>query len=580
MPKDRTDSAALRVSLGQYSTSGAKPENQDFYGALVPEGSALAFKGVVAAIADGISTSDISRDAAEVAIGSFLSDYYATPDSWTVKTAGTRVIQACNAWLYGRNASLTDINKGRVCTFSALILKGQDAHVFHIGDSQIARLDGGGLEPITRSHQVSLADGDSYLGRALGISNFADLDYHSFPVSVGDVFVLTTDGIHDVLSGGQIAKHLASPDLDQLGLDEAAQNIAGQAFDQGSTDNQTVQIVRVDHLHSADSLSDSISVQNLPIAQRPQPGDVLDGFTIIRQFQVSARSYVYLAKTPTGEKAVLKIPASETAADADYMRRFQMEDWILRLISSAHVLKPMDTDIPRSALFVATEFIDGVSLRQWMTDTPNPDLTQLRDMAEQIVAGLRAIHRREMLHQDVRPENIMIDTEGVVKIIDLGSALVCGVEEASPGVLGPQPGTHQYTAPEYFLQDPVSWRSDQFSLGVILYEMLTGRLPYGAQVAKIHSRRDQARLIYRPARDEGASLPGWIDAALAKATHPDPLMRYDALSEFLVDLQRPSAAWATRQHVPLIKRNPTRFWQWVSAVLALICWALIAQIYL
>ena len=206
-----------------------------------------------------------------------------------------------------------------------------------------------------------------------------------------------------------------------------------------------------------------------------------------------------------------------------------------------------------------------------MTDKGHPDLSQFRNLADQIIRGLRAIHRREMVHQDVRPENIMIDRDGTVKIIDLGSVMVAGVEEAAPGLLGPLPGTHQYTAPEYFLDDPVSWRSDQFSLGVILYEMLTGRLPYGTDVAKIASRRDQARLTYRPARDEDAALPGWIDAALKRATHPDPLMRYDALSEFLTDLQRPSRAWLSRQHVPLMERNPVRFWQWTSAILALLC---------
>lgn len=140
------------------------------------------------------------------------------------------------------------------------------------------------------------------------------------------------------------------------------------------------------------------------------------------------------------------------------------------------------------------------------------------------------------------------------------------------------PGTHQYTAPEYFLGDPVSWRSDQFSLGVILYEMLTGRLPFGTDVAKISTRRDQARLTYRPARDEDAALPGWMDMALKRATHPDPLKRYDALSEFLADLQRPSRDWQARKHVPLIEQNPLRFWQGATALLAMLCILLAAII--
>lgn len=117
----------------------------------------------------------------------------------------------------------------------------------------------------------------------------------------------------------------------------------------------------------------------------------------------------------------------------------------------------------------------------------------------------------------------------------------------------------------------VSWRSDQFALAVIGYEMLTGRLPYGAQVARVRSRRDQQRLTCRPARDDETGVPDWMDAALRRALHPDPLRRYDALSEFLADLHRPGAGWQAGRHVPLAERNPVRFWQGVSTLLAVLC---------
>ena len=147
-----------------------------------------------------------------------------------------------------------------------------------------------------------------------------------------------------------------------------------------------------------------------------------------------------------------------------------------------------------------------------------------------------------------------------------------------PGMLGELPGTYQYTAPEYFSGDAISWRSDQYALGAIAYEMLTGRLPYGTQVARIASRRDQMRLTYRPARDNDSPVPAWMDQALRRATHPDPLRRYDALSEFVTDLSRPGAAWRATRHVPLAERNPIRFWQSVSAILAVLCLALAVQL--
>ena len=120
----------------------------------------------------------------------------------------------------------------------------------------------------------------------------------------------------------------------------------------------------------------------------------------------------------------------------------------------------------------------------------------------------------EMLHQDIRPDNIMIDKTGTVKIIDFGSTRVQGVVEAAPSadrddILG----TAQYTAPEYFLGESGTSRSDIFSLGVITYQMLTGRLPYGAEVAKTRTKSQQRKLRYalrarRQPRNSGVDRRG------------------------------------------------------------------------
>ena len=159
-----------------------------------------------------------------------------------------------------------------------------------------------------------------------------------------------------------------------------------------------------------------------------------------------------------------------------------------------------------------------------MIDNPKPDLETVRGIVEQIAKGLRAFHRKEMLHQDLRPDNVMIDKTGTVKIIDFGSTRIAGVVEAAPptdrdDILG----TAQYTAPEYFLGEGGSPRSDMFSLGVITYQMLTGRLPYGAEVARARTRSQFSKLRYRSALDDNREIPAWIDGALRRAVHPDPL---------------------------------------------------------
>jgi serine/threonine protein kinase len=124
-------------------------------------------------------------------------------------------------------------------------------------------------------------------------------------------------------------------------------------------------------------------------------------------------------------------------------------------------------------------------------------------LSDRLAKGLQAFHRLEMLHQDIRPDNVMIDRIGTVKIIDFGSTKVRGVGEAAPSIdHNDILGTAQYTAPEYFLRESGSSRSDIFSLGVITYQMSTGRLPYGAQIAKARTRSEQRKLRYGSVLDE------------------------------------------------------------------------------
>ena len=174
---------------------------------------------------------------------------------------------------------------------------------------------------------------------------------------------------------------------------------------------------------------------------------------ILRQVHASSRSHIYLAKDlETDEKVALKIPSIDLRGDNAYLKRFIMEEWIARRINNAHVLKAIPQTRARNFLYCVTEYVDGQTLSQWMIDNPKPDIETVRGIIEQITKGLRAFHRKEMVHQDLRPDNIMIDETGTVKIIDFGSTRVAGVAETGPSLKDEEIlGTLQYTAPEYFV---------------------------------------------------------------------------------------------------------------------------------
>ena len=160
---------------------------------------------------------------------------------------------------------------------------------------------------------------------------------------------------------------------------------------------------------------------------------------------------------------------------------------------------------------------------------------------------------------------------GTAKIIDFGATHVAGLTEGLTDSRQPPAiqGTLQYTAPEYFTGQGSSARSDLFSLAVLVYQMLTGQLPYGLQVTRLRSPADTRKLRYVPVRHLRPDLPDWLDVVLQKALHPDPAKRQEAVSEFMHDLHFPSHGLQHRRAVPLIERNPVVFWQTTTAVLAL-----------
>jgi serine/threonine protein phosphatase PrpC len=551
----------LSVTLGQYSTAGIKSQNEDFYGASVPKDASLDSKGICIAIADGVSASEGGKEASQIAVRQFLDDYYSTPDSWTAKHAATRVLGALNLWLYAQGQKQYGGNCGLATTFSGIILKSQTAHLFHVGDSRIYLLRDGKLECLTRDHRAHFGAEREYLTRALGIDERLDIDYHTRALQAGDCYLLTTDGVHDFLREEEIERLLLGSPPDPQTY---AEMLVDQALKQGSTDNITCQSVRIDALPQADKAEFYDQLTRLPFPPDLKAGQVLDGYLILRELKATSRSQVYLAEDTLGTHAgqvVIKTPSENFNDDPLYIEQFLHEEWVAKRLDSPHLIKVCErAKRPRTFLYSVVEYIEGQTLRQWMLDNPLPATDRVRATVDQIARGLRAMHRMEMIHQDLKPDNILIDRNNTIKIIDFGSTRIAGLAETHT-VLEHNHivGTASYSAPEYFKGEKGTDRSDIFSLGVIAYEMLTGQLPYGEISPEQAARK---KFSYTSARLHNPAIPDWVDGALEKATHPSPMRRYATESEFVVDLTRPNSSLVNEgRSRPLLERNPVGFWK-------------------
>jgi serine/threonine protein phosphatase PrpC len=562
----------MRVTLGQHSLPGAgKTVNQDFHGAMLAEGSQRRSKGIALALADGIGSSKVSQVASAAAVRGFLDDYYATSDAWSVRRSAQRVLDATNSWLHAqtmRSDARFDKDSGYVCTFDALILKGRELHLLHVGDARVYRVHPQALEQLTEDHRVHMSSAESYLGRALGAGPNVEIDYRCWEAEAGELYLLATDGGYARLDAATVHDALSRCGDD---LDAAARVIAATAQARGGTDDATVQLLRIDALPGADAAHLALQRDGLALAPPLGPRARFEGFTLVRELHVSSRSHVHLAiDDATGAQVVLKLPSVDLREDRDYLDRFVLEEWVARRVDSPHVLKASPVDRSRSHLYVAMEYVDGQTLAQWAVDHPKPSLDAVRGIVAQLARGLQALHGREMLHQDLRPENVMIDRAGTVKIIDLASTHVAGLadSESERRALGID-GTLQYTAPEYFTGAGGSARSDLFSLAVIAYRLLTGQLPYGLQPARVRTAADANRLCYTPVRHFRPELPAWVDAVLQKALHPNPAKRQQAVSELAHDLKSPGAEFLRLRAPPLVERRPVLFWQATTVLLAL-----------
>jgi len=560
----------LEVTIGQYSDKGRKEINQDFHDIRIPNEPQLTNKGIAIAIADGISSSQVSKIASKVSVTSFLTDYFSTPEPWSVKKSAERVLNATNSWLYSQSRQSQyryDKDKGYVCTFSAMVIRSTTAYIFHVGDTRIYRLRDNTLEQLTEDHRLWVSKEQSYLSRALGIDSKINTDYEALQVEEDDVFFYMTDGVYE-----HVSDELLIDSIDKYDdFDIAAKAIVDLAYNEGSTDNLTVQIIKVDSLPDKNISEIQKQLAEKPIAPILEARMMFDGYQIVRELSASSRSHVYLAvDIQTDTSVVIKTPSIDMQDDQAYLERFMMEEWIARRINNANVVKTYEQTRKRNYLYSVTEFVDGQTLTQWMIDNPNPTIEMVRDIAQQIGKGLYAFHRLDMIHQDIRPENIIIDKTGTVKIIDFGSTRVEGIMDISTYIQQEHlQGTALYSAPEYFIAQSGTSRSDIFSLAIIVYQMLSGKFPYGVKVARATTKSDQKKLNYRPIYSQEKDIPLWIDEALRKALQIDPHKRYAELSEFLYDLRHPNKSYLNRTKAPLLERNPILFWQTVALVLAI-----------
>ena len=553
----------LQVDIASHSIQGLKDNNEDAVGFLVPEElSVLEGKGIVLAVADGVSSAEAGKEASHTAISRFLSDYYQTPDTWSVKHCGQKILSSINLTLFKRSHEFASEEKGYLTTFTALVLKSRIAHFFHAGDSRAYLLREGELKQLTRDHVASIGSGRSFLARAMGMDNSIQIDYSQFTLEVNDILLVTSDGIHDFLSQEQIINLISASSTCKARIE----SLVEAAFDQGSDDNISGSLCQIDSLPN-ESLNDYNSkLTRLPFPPPLDEGVKLDGYKVLKELFASSRSQLYLVEDiETGEEMVMKTPSINFEEDTGYIDRFIQEEWIGKRIDSDYVVRIIQQKRARTCLYYLMEHVKGISLDKWMEKNHFPKPKLAFSLVEQIGQGLAAFHKMETIHQDLKPGNILVDENNNIKVVDFGSVFVAGLAEVfipleHEGVLG----TATYSDPKYLLGKNTGVQGDLYALATITYEIFTGKLPYGDKIEECQTAFEYDRLRYLSATEANPVIPIWFDRTLARGVSFDLEQRYDNIPEFINDLKNPNPVYLLND--PKVTKNKSQvlFWQLLS----------------
>lgn len=552
----------IQLSAGQHSDQGRKARNEDCLGFFQPQGNLLTTKGAAAVIADGVSTAEAGAEAAFYCVQEFLSDYFDTPDIWTVGKSAQKVLTSINRLLYSRSHEYLTTSRGHICTLSVLVIKSRTAHLFHIGDSRIYLIRNNELELLTEDHTTQLNRQDSCLARAMGMDTHLEIDYRTVEVKQGDLFLLTTDGVHDSLTPTMLKQlSLSSEDLQNN-----CEALVQAAYDAGSSDNLSCLLVRVDQLNddSLNQITDRLTL--LPFPPELEPGMKIDGYLIEKELYASNRSQLYRVRDlNTDQTWVMKTPSRNYEDDTAYIERFIMEEWVGSRIHSPHVVSVHIPNRAKTFLYYLMEFIEGVALDTWISQNPSPKPALAIQLVKQIAEGLKAFHQRETLHQDLKPSNIMVRPDHSAVIVDFGSVFVAGINEIFVPLQRDRIlGTMNYSDPVFRLGQNTGIKGDMFSLAAITYEMFTHKLPFGNALENCDNPQQLQKLNYIPADRYNPIIPVWFDRALEKALMTDPTQRYDSINQMIQDLTQPNPDFLVPREKQQKSPNALLFWQLMS----------------
>ncbi|AJA15130.1 MULTISPECIES: bifunctional protein-serine/threonine kinase/phosphatase [Pseudomonas] len=544
---------SLLLSFAQASATGPRAENQDALRLVTPAPELAASKGYLFALADGVSQCADGGLAARASLQALALDYYATPATWSVAQALDRLLLAQNRWLRAQGSG-----QPLLTTLSALVLRGRRFTLAHVGDCRVYRWHEGNLQCLSEDHVWDQPGMQHVLKRALGLDQHLLVDYLEGELQPGECFLLLSDGVWASLG----EQHIQAVLREQTDLQLAADTLVASAHLNGSKDNASALLVQVEQLGTA-NLGDTLAqLQQWPVPGALREGQVIDGWQVETLHAHSRQSLLYKVRDSQNQPWLLKTLPTAREQEPGAAQGLLLEEWFLRRIAGRH-FPELHAASQRQHLYYVMREYPGQNLAALLAEQGPLPLPQWLEVARQLLQAVGVLHRRNLLHRDIKPDNLHLGRDGQLRLLDFGLAYCPGLSEYP---LHELPGTPSYIAPEAFEGHPPSPRQDLYAVGVTLYHLLTGHYPYGEVEAFQRPRFGQPvnAARYRP------DLPEWLQHNLLQAVASDPTQRFETAEHWLLLLERGDRQELPSRPRPLLEREPLKVWRTLALLSLLI----------
>jgi serine/threonine protein phosphatase PrpC len=495
---------------------------------------------LLAAVADGLGSARQGGEAATRAVETLARNFPARPSAWSAGKTLEEITRHLNRRFYQEGLARFESTE-LATTIAAVALQGSHAYAINAGDSRIYLWRAGRLTRLSTDHREPYPGRTHVLTSAMGLADEFTPATREMPILAGDFLMLCTDGVTDVLNEDALTALLERR--------ATAAVIAAEAHRQATDDQRddlTVVTLRVLETGPAHSPAEG----SLHVADKLKAGDVIDGFTLRRSFRASDR--IWLAARQ-GDSFVLKFAPREAAQNDSARTVFQREIWRATQLQ-AEFFPAAFVPENATAFYYVLEYVNAPTLKQFIAKHHPLMPTQAVELALFVLQAEQFLLRHDFVHGDLKPENMLVlhENESLrFKLIDLGS--VSGIFS-----LQGRAGTPSYLAPERFTGAAMTERTEIFSLGVMLYEVLTGKFPYG----EIEPFQTPVFKIPRPLAELNPHAPLWLAAIVARALAAAPEQRYESYSEMLFELENPGKVRPFHPPgTPLLERNPLLFFK-------------------